>query len=512
MAIDLGARRILMHLDSQLVYRQVKGEFEAKEARMKLYLKQFQKYEQSLSELEIIQIPRDENQRADYLAKVASSAKDCKERQITLLMAPEAVLGSTVAEISEARDWRRSIREYLVMGTLPDDKGEAARIKIRATRFCMIGDEMFKRGFETPLLKCPGNIECTQILKEVHEGCCGNHMGARALAQKIVRAGYFWPFLKADAEKLVKSCEKCQKHAPLMHRPAEELMTMSSACPFAKWGIDLVGPFPMASGQRKFLIVAVDYFSKWVEAEPLAKINEEAVLRFLWKNVVCRFGVPRILVSDNGSQFAGAGVQEWCKLMKIEQRFTSVYHPQANGQVEATNKIIVQGIKKRLEKAGGKWVEEIVPVLWAYRTNPKEATGETPFSLVYGMDAVIPAEIEAETHRVLVYEEKQNEQMTLYSLDFINEKREKAFLRMEKARSRMKAAYNKAVVPRSFQVGDLVLRRTGLSQLVGKLGPNWEGPYKVVSILAGGGYKLETIKGEAVPRIWNAVNLKTFFA
>jgi hypothetical protein len=227
---------------------------------------------------------------------------------------------------------------------------------------------------------------------------------------------------------------------------------------------------------------------------------------------VCRFGVPRALVSDNGAQFAGAGIQEWCNLMKIDQRFTSVYHPQANGQVEATNKIIVQGIKRRLEKAGGKWVDELASVLWAYRTNPKEATGETPFSLVYGMDAVIPAEIEAETHRVLVYEERQNEQMTRHALDLINEKMEKAFLRMEKARGRMRAAYNKTVVQRSFQVGDLVLRKTGLSQQTGKLGPNWEGPYKVISVLAGGGYRLETMKGDAVPRVWNAANLKIFFA
>lgn len=98
--------------------------------------------------------------------------------------------------------------------------------------------------------------------------------------------------MRQDALELVKRCKPCQEHANLHHQPATWLQPLESPLPFAQWGMDLVGPFPLATGQRKFLIVAVDYFTKWVEAEPLAKISEKEVINFLWKHVVCRFGIP----------------------------------------------------------------------------------------------------------------------------------------------------------------------------------------------------------------------------
>ncbi|KAL0439563.1 UNVERIFIED_CONTAM: hypothetical protein Slati_2439300 [Sesamum latifolium] len=146
------------------------------------------------------------------------------------------------------------------------------------------------------------------------------------------------------------TCERCQKHSPLIHQPAEPLTTMLSPCPFTQWGIDIVGPFPITSGQRKFLLVAIDYFTKWIEAEPLACITEGEVMKFIWKNIIYRFGVPREIVSDNGRQFQGRRIQEWCQGLHIRQRFTIVAHPQSNGQVEVTNRILVQGIK-------GGWIE-----------------------------------------------------------------------------------------------------------------------------------------------------------
>ncbi|KAL0293250.1 UNVERIFIED_CONTAM: Retrovirus-related Pol polyprotein from transposon [Sesamum radiatum] len=111
-------------------------------------------------------------------------------------------------------------------------------------------------------------------------------------------------------------------------------------------------PFPLAAGQRKFLLVVIDYFTKWVEAEPLARITEGEMMKFIWKNIVCRFGIPREIISENGHQFQDRKLQEWCQGMCVKQRFTTVAHPQANGQVEATNRILVQGIKRRLERVG----------------------------------------------------------------------------------------------------------------------------------------------------------------
>ncbi|KAL0400069.1 UNVERIFIED_CONTAM: Transposon Tf2-11 polyprotein [Sesamum radiatum] len=133
----------------------------------------------------------------------------------------------------------------------------------------------------------------------------------------------------------------------LSHTSASRaLTTMLSPCPFMQWGIDIVGPFPLAAGQRKFLLVAIDYFTKWVEVEPLARITEREAMKFIWKNIVCCFGNPREIISDNDRQFQGRKIQEWCQGMRIRKRFTTVAHPQANGHVEVTNCILVQGIKR----------------------------------------------------------------------------------------------------------------------------------------------------------------------
>lgn len=144
------------------------------------------------------------------------------------------------------------------------------------------------------------------MLREAHEGGCAEHAGARSLAMKVIRAGFYWPTLKVDAIELVQKCLVCQKPGPLIHVPAADMISVSSPCPFAQWGIDIVGPFVKTTGQCWFLVVAVDYFTKWVEAEPLTRITEGEMLKFLWRSICCRFGLPRVLVSDNGAQFKGS--------------------------------------------------------------------------------------------------------------------------------------------------------------------------------------------------------------
>ncbi|KAL0303418.1 UNVERIFIED_CONTAM: hypothetical protein Sradi_6209900 [Sesamum radiatum] len=153
--------------------------------------------------------------------------------------------------------------------------------------------------------------------------------------------------------------------------------------------------------------------------------------------------------------------------MRIKQRFTTVAHPQAKGQVEVTNRILVQGIKRRLERVRGNWAKELTSVLRAYRTTPKGSIGESPFSLVYGTKAIIPAELGIPSHRIMNFSEERNENLLRENLDLIEELREKAFLRMQRYKNIMINSYNKRVRTRSFQVGDLVLRRPDALKPVG---------------------------------------------
>ena len=148
----------------------------------------------------------------------------------------------------------------------------------------------------------------------------------------------------------------------------------------------------MAKGQVKFAVIAVDYFTKWVETEPLATITEKKIETFVARNILSRFGIPRVLVSDNGRQFDTPIFMQFCASYGIPNHYSSPEHPHANRQVEVTNRTILQSIKTRLKKAKGLWAEELPTLLWAYRTTPRATTGKTPFSLTYGHEAIVPTE------------------------------------------------------------------------------------------------------------------------
>jgi len=169
-------------------------------------------------------------------------------------------------------------------------------------RYTLIGGQLYRRGHTEPLLKCLKNFEAEYVLREIHEGVYGNHSRSRMLAHKAMRAGYYWPTMNKDSIKMVK-CDKCQRFAQVMKNPPERLSLITLPCPFAKWGVNIVGPMPPRKVNRKFLVVAVDYFTKWAKAEAPTAITTEKETKFLWKSIVCRSGITHVFVTDNGKQF-----------------------------------------------------------------------------------------------------------------------------------------------------------------------------------------------------------------
>ena len=139
---------------------------------------------------------------------------------------------------------------------------------MRLARFTIHRGTLYKRGFSTPILKCIGKEDANYVLREVHEGICGNHIGVRTLATKTLRLEYYWPTMLKDATELVKKCKTCQEHAQICHLPSEPLASITSPWPFQQWGLDILRALPIGKGQCKFNVVGVDYFTKWVEAEP----------------------------------------------------------------------------------------------------------------------------------------------------------------------------------------------------------------------------------------------------
>ncbi|KAL2246834.1 UNVERIFIED_CONTAM: Retrovirus-related Pol polyprotein from transposon [Sesamum indicum] len=512
LALEAGAQILEVYTDSQLVAMQVEGIYETKERSMTDYLKKAKERMQKFSKCTVRQIPRNENERADALSKLGATLAGIKDRKITVIVKERSAISEGIETnmVTSRCLWIEDIAAYLREGILPIDAGHARRIKFKAPRFALVGTQLYKRTVEGPLLKCLEDVQARYVLQEIHEGNCGNHSGARSLAQKVTRQGYFWPTLMKDCKEFVRRCEKCQKFASQIHTHAVPMIPVPITCPFDQWGIDIIGPFPPARAQKKFVIVAVEYFSKWVEAEAVSKITEGEAINFIWKNIICRFGIPRILISDNGTQFQGRKIIAWLHELKIQQNFTAVGHPQSNGQTEVTNRTILQHLKARLSSKA-EWSDELPGVLWAYRTTPRTSTGETPFSLVYGSEAVIPAEIGEESQRIANFDPGRNGEQRAFDLDILEEKREAARIRMLHHKSLMLRGHDKNLKPRSLQVGDLVLRKVEVSRHVGKLDPNWEGPFKVVEIVGKGTYKLQDAQGKELPRPWNIQNLKRFY-
>jgi len=167
--------------------------------------------------------------------------------------------------------------------------------------------------------------EADYVMREVHKGICGNHSGSRSLIHKLVRAGYYWPTMQKDAEAYVRACDKCQRFSNIIRQPTEELTPMTAPWPFAQWGLDIMGPFPTAARQLKFLVVGIDYFTKWVEAEALATITEKNVRSFVWRCIICSFGIPRVFVSDNRRQFDNDPFRDFCSQLGIKNHYSPTH-------------------------------------------------------------------------------------------------------------------------------------------------------------------------------------------
>jgi hypothetical protein len=204
----------------------------------------------------------------------------------------------------------------------------------------------------------------------------------------------------------------------------------------------------------------------------------------------------------------------YCSELGIRNIYSSPAYPQSNGQAEAYNWTVLDGIKKRLEDAKGRWVKELLNVLWTFRFTPRRLTKETPFSLAYGLKAIIPLEIGLPTLRTSEWEPKRNDLAQSQALDLLEERREHAMIRLASYQQQLKKGYNKNVRPRSFQQGDLVLRKVlgnTKNPNDGKLRPNWEGPYRVQSVTSVGTYHLEDLNFMPLPRPWNVSNLRKYF-
>ncbi|CAL2229872.1 unnamed protein product [Prunus armeniaca] len=272
--------------------------------------------------------------------------------------------------------------------------------------------------------------------------------------------------------------------------------------------MDLIGKiYPANSQQHCFIIVATDYFTKWVEAKPVKSTTSQEIITFIEEQIIQRFGILESITTDRGSSFISGEMLDMAKAFKFRLLQSTPYYAQANGQAESNNKVIINIIRKMLEKNPKQWHEKLSETLWAYRTSKREATGMTPYALTYGHDAILPMEIAIQSLRIAHQHDLVGENYSQTIIDTLN--------KLLAGKQTVSRAYNKRVKNKSFEEGEIVWKAVlplG-THIAGyrKWSPTWEGPFIVNQILGMGAYRLQDRDGEIHAAPINGKWLKKFY-
>jgi hypothetical protein len=419
MAKACGATRLKIFGDSNLVVQQVMNKCDAISDNMTTYRNLYYYLKGTFDGCEVSHVSRASNEEADNLANIGSQClpvpqgvfwEEIIERSIkstkvltTGEQAQHQATGSGASSSGTAEPeevmmieetWMQPYLAYMVNKTLPKDTVQAKRIIQRSKAFVVLQEKLYKRSITGVLQQCVTPQEGQEILRDIHVGVCGHHASSRSIAAKAFHAGFYWLTAIEDAKDIVRKCEACQHFTSRPHAPAAELQPIPLSWPFAQWGLDMVGKLHKSwPGGHVYMLVAVNKFTKWVEAALVITQDSTSAINFI-KSIVFHFGVPHSIITDNGTNFTSKEFKNYYKSLGIKLKFTSVAYPKSNGQVEKANGLICNGIKKRLlaplEKAKHAWVDGLPSVLWSLRTTPNAATQETPFFLVHGAETVLP--------------------------------------------------------------------------------------------------------------------------
>jgi hypothetical protein len=263
------------------------------------------------------------------------------------------------------------------------------------------------------------------------------------------------------------------------------------------------------------VLVAIDKFTKWIEVKPVTCAKADRVLDFL-DELVHRYGLPHRIITDLGSNFNNHQFWEDCENSGIDVRYVSVAHPRANGQVERANGMVLDALKKRLHDAsntkGGKWIKELHNALWGLRTQPTKPTAQSPYFLVYGSEAILPSDVMWESPVVEQYDEGISEDSRRVDIDGLEEARCAALVQSARYLEGIQRYHDRNVKERSFNIGDLVLRRIQNTEGLHKLSSPWEGPFTVAKVTGPGSYRLTTLEGDDISNSWNVDQLCRFYA
>src|ERR1043165_7614273 len=364
-----------------------------------------------------------------------------------------------------------------------------------------IKDEMLYKKKEERLLRVIRRYEMEEVMYMMHDHPLSAHFGIQATYERT-KEKYYWKGMKRDIETYVKSCDQCQRREK--PKGKNKLHSIRTKAPFYQIGIDIVGPLPVTDEGNKYIVVAVDYFTKWPETRALPDTTAKEISNFIYEDIICRHRCPEKILSDRGTHFNNQIVEELMKKFQIKHRFSTPYHSQTNGLVERFNKTLCESLAK-LTDEGKNWDRYISPVLFAYRTKQHKSTEIQPFYLMYGRNARTPMN-------------EDNKEITLAErIENLVERLPKIRLKAKemnmKAQEKQKEHHDKRIKKEhEFEIGEKVLyyKAAKAKQWSGKLEEKWKGPYYIHEKILNGSYKIKEMNGKILTTPVNGELLKKY--